>query len=250
MSSCVRLIALSAVLSALLLAPPVEAKPTPIFAALADPARSDKDRAKDEGRMPAAILEFAGIKRGQVIADVFAGGGYYTVLLSDLTGPMGTVYALNPPGENDAKVWPTLLPTHKNIRLIVAPVTALQMGPRSLDVLFSHLNYHDLYWESTKYGFTKLDVPAVLSGWFSEVKPGGHVVIVDHVGPAGDTRAIVDKMHRIDPDRVKADMAAAGFVLESESNVLHRSEDGHDKGVFDATVRGKTDRFVMKFKRP
>ena len=124
------------------------------------------------------------------------------------------------------------------------------MGPHSLDVLFSHLNYHDLYWASTKYGFAKLDVPAVLSGWFGSVKPGGHVVIIDHAGPAGDVRAIVDKVHRIDPERVKADMAAAGFVFESESNLLHRSDDTYDKNVFDPAVRGKTDRFVMKFKRP
>jgi predicted methyltransferase len=94
-------------------------------------------------------------------------------------------------------------------------------------------------------------VPKVLASWFTELKPGGHVVIVDHAAnPGGDPREVADKLHRIDPERVKADMAAAGFVLEGESSVLRRSEDDRTKLVFDPSVRGKTDRFILKFRRP
>mgnify|MGYP002145408416 CR=1 FL=1 len=120
----------------------------------------------------------------------------------------------------------------------------------SLDLIFTNLNYHDLYWESEKYKFPRVDVPPVLAGWFRAVKPGGHVVIVDHVGPAGDPREVANRLHRIDPERVKADMTAAGFVLEAESSVLRRSEDDHSKLVFDPAVRGNTDRFMLKFRRP
>ena len=45
-------------------------------------------------------------------------------------------------------------------------------------------------------------------------------------------------------------MAAAGFVFEAESSVLRRSEDDRSKLVFDPSVRGKTDRFILKFRRP
>ena len=82
------------------------------------------------------------------------------------------------------------------------------------------------------------------------MKPGGIVAIVDHVGPAGDTRALVEKLHRIDPATVKADMAAAGFVLEAESDMFANPEDDVNKLVFDPSVRGKTNRFVMRFRKP
>jgi predicted methyltransferase len=129
-------------------------------------------------------------------------------------------------------------------------MASLQLAPGSVDMLFTHLNYHDLYWESEKYKFARVDVPAVLTGWFRAVKPGGYVVIIDHAGPGGDPRAVADKFHRIDPERVKADMASAGFVLVAESDILRRSEDDHSKGVFDPSIRGKTDRFILKFRRP
>lgn len=249
-----RLIAL-ALLGAATLSAPLAAKPkvaaqSPVAAAIADPARGEKNRALDEGRLPAEVLAFADVKPGQVVVDYFAGGGYYTELFSRLVGPKGTVYALDPNSFYNAKGWEPVLASHNNVRVLVAPVAGLQLAPGSADLLFTNLNYHDLYWESAKYKFPRVDVPVVLAGWFRAVRPGGHVVIVDHAGPAGDTRKIADDLHRIAPERVKADMIAAGFVLEAESDVLHRSEDDHSKNVFDATVRGKTDRFVLKFRRP
>ena len=93
-------------------------------------------------------------------------------------------------------------------------------------------------------------VPGVLRGWFAAVKSGGHVIVIDHAGNPGDPRTTADAYHRIDPAQVIADMTAAGFVLEEQSNLLQRSEDAHDKLVFDPTVRGKTDRFVLKFRHP
>jgi len=126
----------------------------------------------------------------------------------------------------------------------------MQLAPASIDSVFAHLVYHDLYWESDKYKFARVEPAAVAAAWFAALKPGGTVVIVDHAGPAGDTRALVEKLHRIDPATVKADMAAAGFELAGESAVLHRSDDDHSANVFDPKVRGKTDRFMLKFRKP
>ncbi|RYD82916.1 MAG: methyltransferase, partial [Sphingomonadales bacterium] len=58
-----------------------------------------------------------------------------------------------------------------------------------------------------------------------------------------------EKLHRIDPAVVKADFAAAGFVLEAESPVLANPADDHSKLVFDPTARGRTDRFVFRFRK-
>jgi predicted methyltransferase len=226
------------------------AKPSSAAAAVVDPARSEKHRKLDEGRMPAEILAFTALKPGETVIDYISGSGYYAELFARAVGPKGTVYAINPETFHNAKDFEPILARRTNLRVLVAPVAALQLAPRSTDTLFTHLNYHDMYWESEKYKFPRLDVAAVLAGWFQAVRPGGQVVIIDHAGPAGDPREVADRLHRIDPERVKADMAAAGFVLEAESSVLRRSEDTHDKGVFDPALRGKTDRFVLKFRRP
>lgn len=237
-------------ISALLLAAPCLAKPADYTPAVADTARTAANRVLDEGRRPAETLDFAGIKRGDIVADFQAGGGYYTEILSRVVGRKGRVYAMTQPNFYKAEDWARLTASHPNVLPLVARGDLLQLAPRSVDVIFTHLVYHDLYWTSEQYQHPRMDVPAVLAGWFSAVKPGGHVIIADHVGPAGDPRAVADQFHRIDPAQVKADMAAAGFVLEAESSLLQRSEDQHDKNVFDPAIRGKTDRFLLKFKRP
>lgn len=242
-----------AALSAPLIAKPAKtmSRPAPVASWLADPLRSDAMRKLDEGRMPAEVLAFAGIKPGQTVMDFFAGSGYYSLLFARAVGPKGMVFAANPPGENDPKAWEGWADKVPNLHVMVAEVPQMRFAPRSIDVIFTNLNYHDLYWESEKYHFPRQDVPKVLASWFTEVKPGGHVVIVDHAAnPGGDPREVADKLHRIDPERVKADMIAVGFVLEAESAVLRRSEDDRTKLVFDPSVRGKTDRFMLKFRRP
>ncbi|MFC0588714.1 class I SAM-dependent methyltransferase [Novosphingobium aquiterrae] len=245
-----RLTTLAAAACAVLLAPPLSAKPADYAAAVAANDRGEKNRTLDASRMPAEILDFAKVRRGQTVVDFMAGSGYWTELFSRAVGPRGRVYASDPPSFNDAKSWAPILASHGNVRQVLQPIATTTFPARSVDLLFINLNFHDLYWESEKYTFPRLDVPAVLSGWFQAVKRGGHVVIIDHVGPAGDTRALVEKLHRIDPAKVKADMAAAGFVLEAESNLLQRTTDTHEVNVFDPSVRGNTDRFILKFRRP
>ena len=243
----------AAALAAPLLAKPAThaVKPAPYAAWLADPLRSEDMRKLDEGRMPAAVLAFAGVKPGQTVLDFIAGSGYYSLLLARAVGPKGMVFAANPPGENNPKAWEPLAGKVPQLHVMVAEIPQMQFAPRSLDLIFTNLNYHDLYWESEKYHFPRVDVPRALAAWFIQLKPGGHVVIIDHAGPAGgEPREVADRLHRIDPERVKADMTAAGFVLEAESQLLRRSEDDHSKLVFDAAVRGKTDRFILKFRRP
>ena len=245
-----RLILTIAAATAVLSAPPLAAKPADYAKIVADASRTEANRKLDDSRMPAAVLDFAGYERGEVVADFMAGSGYYTELISRTVGPKGRVYALEPSSFYDAKVWDKLTASHANVATLAAPVAAMQLAPNSIDSVFAHLVYHDLYWESDKYKFARVEPAAVVASWFAALKPGGTVVIVDHAGPAGDTRALVEKFHRIDPATVKADMTAAGFELVAESDVLHRSDDPHTAGVFDPSVRGKTDRFMLKYRKP
>ena len=237
-------------LAAVLFASSLAAKPADFDRIVNDRARSEANRALDEGRKPAEVLDFAGVKPGDAVADFMAGSGYFTELLGRIVGPRGVVYAMNPPNFHDPKEWEKGANARPNIRTLVAPVQQMQMAPASIDVLFAHHTFHDLYWESERFKFPRVDVPAVLADWYRAVKPGGHVVIIDHVGPAGDPRANADKLHRIDPEQVKRDMAAGGFVLEAESAVLHRNTDDHQASVFAPEMRGKTDRMALKFRHP
>ena len=85
---------------------------------------------------------------------------------------------------------------------------------------------------------------------FQALRPGGVFVILDHAAVAGSGVSATETLHRIDPDRVKADMAAAGFKFDGESKVLANPDDAHDKMVFNPAIRGKTDQFLYKFRKP
>lgn len=218
--------------------------------AVASPHRLPADRALDDGRQPAEVLRFAGVRQGDVVADFMAGGGYYSALLAEMAGPKGLIYAINPVSFHPAKDWAERSERYTTIRTMPVRPEAMLLAPGSVDMIFAHLTFHDLYWESEKYAFPRLDVPAMLGNWFAAIRPGGHVVIVDHVGPAGDPREVTGKLHRIAPETVVAAMQAAGFVLVDQSDMLRRSTDDLSKSVFDEAVRGQTDRLVMKFQRP
>ncbi len=223
---------------------------TQIDAAIANPARTEADRALDESRHPEEVLTFAGLRRGDVVVDYYAGGGYFSNLMARLVGPQGRVYALDPPSFMKQAVWDENLKRHKNLLLLTAPADTLMLAPDSADLLLANMAYHDLYFQSEKYKMPYVDPAKVTANWFKAIRPGGHVVIVDHFGPSGDTRDVVNRLHRIDPKVVIADMQGAGFVLESQSDVLQRSEDSLEINVFDPTIRGKTSKFMLKFRRP
>ncbi|OYY75626.1 MAG: methyltransferase [Sphingomonas sp. 28-62-20] len=245
-------------LGAIALAAPVLARDAPradIAAAVAAPGRPAEQIKLDEGRKPAAILAFEGLKPGMKAADIMAGAGYYTEIMARVVGPKGHVTAYEPvqfmPTDDKGKaVWSSLIARNANVTQTAYPFDAFAAAPASLDFAMLHLVYHDLYWESEKFKVPRTDPAAFLATLYKAMKPGGTVAVIDHVALPGDTRATVEKMHRIDPATVKADFATAGFVLEAESDVLKAAEDDHSKLVFDPAVRGKTDRFVFRFSKP
>jgi predicted methyltransferase len=226
----------------------------PDLAAAVSTAGRPEDAVKlDEGRRPAEVLRFLGLRRGDRVADLFAGSGYYTQIMARAVGPMGYVLGWNfrAPSEEGRKAWDALLAHEPAARLLVAPGSALPLAPNSLDFTLIHLNYHDTYWESEKFGFPRMDPAAFVRQVYEATKPGGIVGVVDHVANAGgDTREVVEKYHRIDPATVRRDFEAAGFVLDAQSDLLRNPADDHSKNVFDESIRGKTDRFVYRFRKP
>ena len=230
-------------------------KTADVAAAVAAPGRPADQIKLDEGRQPAKVLAFEGLKSGDQVADIMAGEGYYTEVMARAVGPKGHVTAYNPTqfsagDEKEAAAWAALKARQPNASLTLYPFESFSAPANAFNFVMIHLDYHDLYWESAKFKIARTEPAAFLKTLYASMKPGGTVAVIDHVGPAGDTRAIVDKMHRIDPDVVKADFKAAGFVLDGTSDMLRNPADDHTLGVFNPAIRGKTDRFVFRFKKP
>jgi predicted methyltransferase len=246
----------AALAAALCLAAPAYAQTDQDYiAAMAKPGRPDDQKALDASRKPARVLAFLGLKKGMTAADIMAGGGYYSEIMSRVVGPDGKIIAYEPSqfidGDEKGKAaWTALIGRQPNVTQTAYPFDAFAAPKNSLDFTLLHLVYHDLYWTSEKYKVPKTDPAAFLKTLYAATKPGGIVGVIDHVGPTGDTRETVEKYHRIDPAVIKADFAAAGFKLEAESDILHVADDDHSKTVFDPAVRGKTDRVVYRFRKP
>ncbi len=226
----------------------------PIATAVAAPSRPAADVALDAGRKPVEMLALARLKPGDHVLDVMAGQGYYSRLAADVVGPKGEVIALMPPAYmKDPKVaagWSALSAASPQVKVLVGPPGNAAL-PRDIDLTIFHLTYHDLYWESEKYEYPKMDPAAFLAKLAAATRPGGKVLVVDHVGPAGvDPRVEAERTHRIDPAVVEADFAKAGFRLSGTSEALRNPADDIVKLVFDPAVRGKTDRRVWLFEKP
>ena len=231
----------------------VHAAPANTAAAVASADRPEAAKKLDESRKPAAVLGFLGLETGDRALDVMAGNGYYSELLAKAVGPKGSVVALEPPVFLDDKgkgEWAKLVERAPNVSVLVQMPADMALAPSSFDFALLHLVYHDFYWESAQYKFPRMDPDAALKKLYAAMKPGGTVGVIDHVGKPGDARQNADKLHRIDPETVKADFARAGFVLEAESDALRVPADDVTRLVFDPAVRGKTDRVVYRFRKP
>lgn len=225
------------------------AKSTPFAAALADPARPEADRARDATRHPAELLAFAGVKPGQKVADFIMGGGYWTRILSNAVGPKGKVYAYQPA---EFITYRAAYADEQKAaaagRVNVVPLTN-SLGAVSfaepLDTIITVQNWHDLHLKA---------MPAGLSGQiaaklFAALKPGGTLLVIDHVGTNATPFAVADTLHRGDAAATRAELEAAGFRYDGASTVLAATGDPHTASVFAPEIRGKTDQFVYRFKK-
>jgi predicted methyltransferase len=237
------------VLGLALIAPAMAEKaPDAIAAAVADPGRPQSDVKRDTLRKPAEMLEFAGIKPGMKVMDMIPGGGYFTRLFAKAVGPTGFVYSFQP-DEWDAYLKGRQPPinevalSYPNVSVIKAPIDKLT-APEPLDLVWTSQNYHDLK------NFKTVDTNVVDRAVFTALKPGGIFIVLDHSAPKGSGVSDTDTLHRIDEDVVKKEVTAAGFELIGESNALRNPADTRTLKVFDPQIRGHTDQFILKFRKP
>lgn len=223
--------------------------PADYAAVLAEPSRPADDRARDAARHAAETLAFAQVRPGQKIADMIIGGGYFTRVFSAAVGPRGRVTAWQPAefiafqasyGESL-----TAVDALANVEGIRSPIAAPEF-PSGLDLVFTAQNYHDLHL-SIAPADTASRVNAAV---FQALKPGGLYVVIDHHAVAGSPLTASNTVHRIDIEAVKREVLAAGFVLDGESDLLANTADPLTANVFDASIRGRTSQFMLRFKKP
>ena len=220
-----------------------------IAAAVADADRPQADRARDADRKPAETVAFAGLKPGEVIGELLPGEGYFTRVFAGVVGTHGHVYAVAPPaqpGKKDYEAGARALAGdahYANVTILAERLDQLHF-PVPLDMVWTSQNYHDLH------NIPGFDIARFNRAVFAALKPGGIYLVLDHAAQAGSGTRDTATLHRIDPEAVKREVLAAGFELQATSNLLHRPADPHTARVFDASIRGKTDQFIFKFRKP
>ena len=221
---------------------------------VAAPGRSADNVKLDAGRKPAELLRFLGLEQGMAVLDMFGGNRYWAEITAPAVGANGKVLVWEPTQFYDDEgktAFAAFAAKAPNVSIVASPFEAPNLPANYADFALINLDYHDVYWTNDKYKVVRMEPDAWLKTLYAAVKPGGVIGVVDHAAnPGGDTRAVVEKTHRIDPAVVKADFVRAGFVLEGESDMYRNPADDHSLLVFDPKIRGKTDRFVLKFRKP
>ena len=235
--------------------------------------RSADDLQRDQSEHPAELLRLTGIKSGMRVADVMAGGGYYSELLSYLVGPSGHVLLLNNtaydkwseggwekrlagnrstaegiPGSANGATRDNRLP---NVEHRTVDLQHLDLPDHSLDALLLIKVYHDFYWidADPKAVWPKMDAAVVLDQLTRVLKPGGVVLLEDHSAKAGTGSAAAGTLHRIDEAYTVRDFEKRGFKLIGKSDLLRRPQDERTLVSYTSPGLGKTDRFVLVFRK-
>ena len=221
-------------------------------AAVAHSGRPAADLKRDAIDHPAEILRLTGIKPDMRVADVLAGDGYYSELLSYLVGPAGKVLLIN----NEAyDHWSDGLPARlagnrlPNVRHDTVDLAHMALRDGSLDAVLLVKVYHDLYWIDSEGHWPAIDVNAVLEQLTRALKPGGVLLLVDHSAKSGTGSSAATSLHRIDEAYAIKDFESHGLKVVARSDLLRQPGDARDQLTYKGPMVGKTDRFVLVFRK-
>jgi predicted methyltransferase len=227
--------------------------PPSVIAAVSDRARPPEQVELDAFRKPAEVIAFARLRPGERVADLMSGNAYFTRILSRVVGPTGRVYAFLPaqqlancaPQETAGTRALEHDRRYPNVQVLVDAADRFAT-PESLDLVWMVQSYHDLH----DSFMAPTDIAAFNRAVLRSLKPGGTFIIIDHAAAAGSGLRDTETLHRIDPQAIRAEVTAAGFVLESQSALLQNPDDTHTLRVFDPAIRHRTDQVILKFRKP
>jgi len=222
--------------------------PDHIRTALESDRRSNSDKKRDANRKPGELLAFYNVEPGQKVAELMTGSCYVAFLLAEIVGDSGSVYATNSQQLVDRfKGSPVrkMIDRHDfaNVIELISEPDDPGLPEGELDTVFSFMIYHDMVWVGA-------DREAMNAAVFRALKPGGIYAVMDHHAPDGAGISVVQTTHRIEKDVVIDEVCAAGFELEGESDLLEHPEDSMEAMVHEKSIRDRTHRFVLKFRKP
>jgi predicted methyltransferase len=222
-------------------------------AAVAHPGRSAADVKRDSLDHPGDILRLSGIKPGMRVADVLAGDGYYSELASYVVGPKGKVFMINNAAFDHWSEGPLQARLESgrlgNVEHETLDLDHMNLDPGSLDAIFLIKVYHDLYWVDSEGVWPKVDAGAVLEQLARALKPGGVLLLVDHSAKKGSGNTAASSLHRIEENYAIKDVESHGFKVVAKSDLLRRPDDARDQLTYKGPMLGKTDRFVLVFRK-
>ena len=219
---------------------------------LSDSGRDVSDFVRDSVRKPIEVLAFAGIDKGMSVLDLYAAGGYYTFILSKAVGDTGTVYAQNTERglrfvedrqnrtQGEALKEKIEEGNLKNVVQLIGPIRSLSLAEESLDAVMLAQTLHDSYNSNPDRALNLLQRLKTL------LKPGGFIVVTDHIGISGSNNR---EMHRMEISQAIDVAEQAGFSVES-SDLLRNLDDDHRRSIFDPRLARNTDRFLLKLTKP
>ncbi|HWA00344.1 MAG TPA: methyltransferase [Caulobacterales bacterium] len=214
-----------------------------ITAAIASARRPADDKARDAARHPAETLALSGVKPGWKIGEILPGEGYFTRLFSLSVGRGGHVFTIVRPHASQYEH--PVAEDMGNVTTVIAQYTNFTF-PEPVDLIFTAQNYHDLQITSYSMG-NPVDMDRAA---FAALKPGGYFVVIDHSAIAGSAVDQAHPLHRGDQDAIRREIESVGFVYDGESQILRNADDPRTQNVFDPAIRGHTDQFFMRFRKP
>lgn len=242
-----------AVIFLCLLVPATAPAADPVIEAMNKPGRLASDLERDARSRPDAVLPLLQLQAGDRVADIWAGGGYYSELIANIVGPDGEVLLVN--NLAYARFAARALEERQagrsmgSVTVHTREAEDLDLGEASLDAALIIMSYHDLYHVDESSGWRPIDAGNFLGQIHRALKPGARFLVVDHHAAPGSGKASAQDLHRIDVEFAAADISSHGFKLVAESDTLRNPADDHAVMVFDPGVRGKTDRFVLVFEK-
>lgn len=224
-----------------------------LTASLRSTDREISDRMRDEARKPVQVLQFLQLEQGMTALDVYAAGGYYTVVLAHAVGNSGRVYAQNSPtasryDEDRSDMTQGEALDNKIINEQLSNVVKIDRSIRdnglddgSVDFILVSQILHDYYNRSPAAAHE------LLTELYRILKPGGIVGIIDHSGTAENDN---NRLHRMLKSQAQTAVTAAGFSVEAESDLLSNPRDNPRRSIFDPALNRGTDQFLLRLRKP
>ena len=240
----------------------------PIDSVLAGAWRSDANKARDSFRHPAETLAFFGVTPNQTVIEINPGGGWYTEVLAPLLKDGSYIAAIpaDASSEYNAKGNAKFRAKLADNATVFGTAKVVEFDPKapsfgpdgSADVVLTFRNVHN--WVGGG------NAEAMFKGFYTVLKPGGTLGVVDHRAAEGADPAAIAKSGYLSTESVTKLATDAGFELaeQSEINANPKDTKDYEKGVWTLpptltlgdtdrekyAAIGESDRMTLKFVKP